>query len=393
MKLHPILAALLLIITFALLQSCSSIEHRAPEIPEFRSNETAPLMTEPIRADSPYAGLRYLALARELESNDMFGRVFTEQTATGFKAFRNSDDSDITDQYSAWLQNIQAVLNEIQIASRLDSLFPASENIIYNRYDEEDPRRQSQVLARNLTLTLRDDSTRLWFKGDHAGSIERINSVLRIAFQNGSRDNPDVLIPLMARSIAGVSLRQFRWMLQHTLCSDDDRELIRQSIEMVGGYDPFQVKQTTGLYILAVDKWITTQLEVEGGSDEFWYHYGMIHGVIRFTESLFKGPFNADSMRSNIEETKLDILDYLEDIDFDDIKHAYKEYHPIAVEIGTSLVNGTANQEHISQLLKTTEDDDTGMSDIMMLSFGRTVLRNNQRFIDTRDELIRTIED
>jgi hypothetical protein len=203
----------------------------------------------------------------------------------------------------------------------------------------------------------------------------------------------DPLNPIIGTSIATNALEQYQWMLRDPSCTAEDREAIRLAMSMVEGDDPINLNRTTGLFVLTIDNWMQKQLMIEGGSDEFWYYFGMIHGATRLVEAMFKDPSSLDAALSNIEQIRQDLLDDLEDIDFKDIQEAYNRSHPIAVELGTSLIENTATESRISKLLERTEDDETGIADAMMLSFCKTTFRNTQQLKKIRSEVIRLAED
>lgn len=367
--------------------ACSSQSQPAFEIPEYQVGIEAPVLDEAIQGDSEFAGNRLVFLGQLMMDSGYKQEIEHEQDHTRFRAIYWEDESDATEEYETWLASHQDLIHSIMDASKLDEYFPEFQGAHYDLYVEGDPRREINAFLRHFTYLLTADSARVWFQGDHAGAIERIHTLLRIAELSRNYSNQSFISAMVVNAIAMIGIEHYQWMLENPLCIDDDRQAILKSMSLLNGPDPLGSDHTLGLFVLMADQWLGKQFEIEGGSDELWYQVGMIHGIPNLVSGMFDQALSSKEV--SIDKEKL--IDELDGIEYEDLVEAYDRFHPFAIEIGQDLISGQATLERLQEIKDLCDEDETGIADLLVLSSARNAHRNTLRLVEQRDKILRQL--
>lgn len=362
-------------------------------IPESRPLQTAPLLDVPIESDSQHAAIQYIILFEQAMDAGYNRRIQMEFDHDSFRAHNWDEETDATQELSAWLTANQDLTESILHATTLESFLPASEYVFYKNFTENDPRRLYRKGLRDFAMLLQADCVHRWFQGDHTGSLDRADAMMRIALQLRSYQNLEFSEAIFALSIAGYSLELYKWLLGNPRCTQQDRNRIQESLSQISGNDPFLTDQTIGIIILSHDQWISKQTQMEEESEELWHMIGMIHGVTIFVGGMFDQALAGEEHAPDIERITEELLIELDGLEYKDLESAYKRFHPFAIEIGNALVDGTATLDRLKEISKQCEDDKTGIADLLMFSTARIAHRRTVDIVQRRDQLIRLLDE
>lgn len=381
----------LIILTHGLIACSDSAVHLHEPllIPEYKMGVTAPALDDPLRSDSPYAGVRLVLIEEQILTSGFDRQSYFEHDDSKFRTVSFKDESDTSDAYKQWLLNNQEIIHAITDTSLLKELFPTSDLIIYDKFSEGDPRMDYAGAFRQITLVMRAESARLWFEGDLSGAIDCIDSLIRLSLLSRDYSTRSVIHALMANAVIAMALEHYQWMIQNPKCTMNARDEISDSLEPLAGSDPVKLDLTTGLNILSIHDWLDRQMAIENGSDELWYTIGALHSTQHVVNQLFEQSLDGKVVSIDQEETIRRVLEELDGITFEDIVQAHSEYGPLAAEVGQSLLSGTAQIERLKVVSDLIDDDNTGISDLLLISSAYRVHRSTLRLIDQRDELLR----